>query len=143
MTFWDSSALFAVVAAEVGSDRLVAVLDDDPEAVLWWGTPVELVSAASHLWHERQVDADGYEHMLSTIEDFVSEAEQIDPTDQVRRTSIRMLRVHSLRAADALQLAAALVWTDHNPTGARFVCLDKRLWEVASREGFTMLPRDS
>lgn len=140
MTFWDSSALFAVLAGEVGSDILVAVLNDDPQAVLWWGTPVELVSAASHLLHERRTDAGAFADLVSTIEEFVSEAEQVDPTEQVRLMSIRMLRVHSLRAADAFQLAAALIWTDHNPSGARFVCLDKRLREAAGREGFTVLP---
>ena len=33
---------------------------------------------------------------------------EIDPTDRVRQQAMRLLRVHSLRAADSLQLAAAI-----------------------------------
>ncbi len=32
---------------------------------------------------------------------------EIDPSDEIRETAARFLRVHPLRAADALQLAAA------------------------------------
>jgi hypothetical protein len=45
-----------------------------------------------------------------------------------------------LRAADALQLAAALVWCQGDPLQHGFVCLDQRLREAARREGFTALP---
>jgi len=48
--------------------------------------------------------------------------------------------VHSLRAADALQLAAALIWTEETTAGAEFVCLDQNLREAALKEGFTVLP---
>lgn len=143
MTFWDTSALFTVLAGQVGADILEHLLEDDPQAILWWETRVELASAASRLWREGQTDASGFSDLLATIDQFVAEAGEVDPTEQVRRTSLRVLRVHSLRAADAMQLAAALVWTDHNPSGERFVCMDKRLREAAEREGFAALPRGS
>ena len=49
--------------------------------------------------------------------------------------------VHPLRAADALQLAAALLWTEGAAMGSQFVCLDQNLREAAVREGFTVLPK--
>ncbi len=49
----------------------------------------------------------------------------------------RLLAVHPLRAADALQLAAALVVCEERPVGQRFVCLDANLASAARREGFT------
>ena len=41
---------------------------------------------------------------------------------------------------DSLQLAAALVWADHRPTGLGFACLDRRLRRAAAQEGFEVLP---
>ena len=49
------------------------------------------------------------------------------------------LRTHPLRAADALQLAAALAAADHNPASLEIVCLDERLRDAARREGFSVL----
>jgi predicted nucleic acid-binding protein len=49
-------------------------------------------------------------------------------------------RRHPLRAADALQLAAALIWCEEQPHGETFVSLDDRLRGAASKEGFTLAP---
>ncbi|MBA2251932.1 MAG: hypothetical protein H0W13_04380, partial [Nitrospirales bacterium] len=49
--------------------------------------------------------------------------------------------LHPLRAADSLQLAAALVWANRQAVGHHFVCLDQRLREAAHREGFVLLPK--
>ena len=49
----------------------------------------------------------------------------------------RLLRAHALRAADGLQLAAALVASEHQPGAWQFICLDNRLATAAEREGFT------
>jgi len=44
-----------------------------------------------------------------------------------------------LRAAEAMQLAAALVATDSNPNGLELVTLDERLATAAEKEGFAVL----
>ena len=62
------------------------------------------------------------------------------PSDEVRHRAGRLLATHPLRAADALQLAAALVWSEEQPLGEVFVSLDDRLREAARREGFALLP---
>jgi predicted nucleic acid-binding protein len=46
--------------------------------------------------------------------------------------------VHPLRAADALQLAAALVWMGGAPNGAELVTRDTRLAHAARKEGFAV-----
>jgi len=61
---------------------------------------------------------------------------EIPPTAAVREQAYRMLRVHPLRAADALQLAAALVAAQFEPRTLPFVSLDERLNQCAAREGF-------
>jgi predicted nucleic acid-binding protein len=57
----------------------------------------------------------------------------------VRVTARRLLRVHNLRAADSLQLAAALVASEGHPASLEIVSLDDRLIDAAQREGFTVL----
>ena len=64
----------------------------------------------------------------------------VSPTDDVRRRAARLAGVHPLRAADALQLAAALVWCEEQPHGETVVSLDSRLREAARSEGFEILP---
>jgi hypothetical protein len=51
-----------------------------------------------------------------------------------------LLAVHFLRAADAFQLAAALVWAEEKPQGLEIVCLDPNIREAALKEGFEVLP---
>ena len=67
-------------------------------------------------------------------------ADTVAPTDDLRRRAGRLLSVHPLRAADALQLAAALIWCEEQPHGEVFVTLDVRLGEAAAAEGFVIHP---
>jgi predicted nucleic acid-binding protein len=43
---------------------------------------------------------------------------------------------YDLRAADALQLAAALVWCEDLPQGRMFLTADKKLQQAAMLSGF-------
>jgi predicted nucleic acid-binding protein len=61
---------------------------------------------------------------------------QVDPTDEIRESARRLLRVHPLRAADALQLAAAFMVAERRPATLTVVTLDDRVREAAEREGF-------
>ena len=64
---------------------------------------------------------------------------EIEPLEQVRKRAIRLLRVHPLRAADALQLAAALTAADEDPERLDLVSSYDRLSAAARREGFRVL----
>ena len=63
---------------------------------------------------------------------------EIDPSDEIRETAARFLRVHPLRAADALQLAAAFVAAERRPASLEIVTLDDRLANAARKEGFAV-----
>jgi predicted nucleic acid-binding protein len=76
---------------------------------------------------------------LRRLERFLEESDTVPPTEEVRRRASRLLAVHALRAGDALQLGAALVFAAE-VQGVGFVCLDDRLREAASKEGFRILP---
>ena len=139
MKFWDTSALFVLLTTHKGSSSAAAVFNSDPEVAMWWGTPVELASAAARLRRMEEADDIGYVRILSKIGPFAQRTEEVQPTEEVRQTALRLVRVHDLRAADSLQLAAALVWARHVTTGIEFVCMDARLRAAAEKEGFSGL----
>ena len=139
MKFWDTSTLFVLLTTQKGSSSAADVFSSDPEVAMWWGTPVELASAAARLRRRGEVDDAGYVRILSKIWPLAQSAEEVQPSEEVRQTALRLIRVHDLRAADALQLAAALVWARHVPTGLEFVCMDTGLCAAAEKEGFSVL----
>jgi predicted nucleic acid-binding protein len=53
--------------------------------------------------------------------------------------AVRLLEARELRAADSLQLAAALVWCQQRPARRNFVCADERLAKAAEAEGFSII----
>jgi len=65
---------------------------------------------------------------------------EVQPSELLHRTAERLLAVHALRAADALQLAAALHWCQREPLNRHLVAFDSRLRDAAYKEGFTILP---
>jgi predicted nucleic acid-binding protein len=139
MRFWDSSALVPLIAAEPAREALLARLDDDPHVLAWWGATVEIASALARLEREAKLRAEEVAAGFVALRALADSWHEIVPTEAVRRTAERLLRVHPLRAADSLQLAAAIVASDHDPATLDFVCLDARLAAAAQREGFTVV----
>ena len=62
------------------------------------------------------------------------------PTDDTRLLAMLVSKRHPLKAADSLQIAAALRWCEGETDGTAFVCLDERLRIAALDEGFDVLP---
>jgi predicted nucleic acid-binding protein len=62
----------------------------------------------------------------------------ISPSAKLARDARALLEVYPLRAADALQLAAALEWCEGRPKGKVFLTFDQRLREAAGLAGFTL-----
>jgi uncharacterized protein len=137
--FWDASAVIPLLANEPTRPRMLEILEDDPQVLIWWGTPVEIASALARLEREKLLTANQVTDALTTAHRLTESWQEIVPSDVVRRTAERLLRVHPLRAADGLQLAAALTAADHDPANLDIVCLDSRLISAAEREGFTVL----
>jgi len=138
--FWDTSALIPLVMPEGRSAPLTEVAAGDRELTIWWGTPVECLSAMYRRHRERPLPASVLDTALAPLRAVVEDVDAVAPTDDVRRRAGRLVAAHPLRAADALQLAAALIWCEEQPAGERFVCLDERLRDAARREGFTLIP---
>ena len=104
--------------------------------LVWWGTPVECTAALARREREGALSVADTGAALERLRDVAAAWQEIVPSDAVRSTAQRLLRVHPLRAADSLQLAAAIIAAEHEPRTLEFVSLDARLNEAASREGF-------
>ena len=140
MRFWDSSALIPLVVRERRSSLVEALVADDPDMMVWWASPVECGSAVHRLRREGVFTPTEAAQVLAGLTAVLDAANAVEPGDEMCAKALRLLGVHPLRAADALQLAAALLWTRDHPGGRDFVCLDERLRTAAAVEGFQVLP---
>jgi predicted nucleic acid-binding protein len=138
--FWDSSALVPVLIGERRSEAMAQLFSGDDEPVIWWATPVECQSAVRRRHRESAWSAAELAAATDRLRLLVQHVDTVAPTDELRRRAGRLLASHPLRAADALQLAAALMWCEEQPHGEGFVTLDARLAEAAANEGFSIHP---
>lgn len=136
MRFWDASAVVPLLLRQGASAAARSLYRRDPDVVVWWGTAVEAESAISRLEREGRLAAGEGASARKRLGELEAGWTEVQPTVGARRTAGRLLRVHDLRAADALQLAAALALADGDPASLPFVCLDVRLSAAAGREGF-------
>ena len=139
MKYWDASAIVPLLARQALTTVMEQRLAEDAEMITWWGTSVECDSAVMRLVREGRLDR----HEQSMAERRLTELrqgwEEVMPSENVRRAAERLLRLHVLRAADALQLAAALIASGQETARLEIVSLDARLIEAARREGFAVI----
>ena len=101
---------------------------------------MECSLAISRLRRENKRTEAGEERTRATLDRLSADWIEVEPTDELRLLTMLVSRDHPLKAADALQLAAALRWYEGSADGAVFVCLDDRLRRAAEDEGFDVLP---
>ena len=106
---------------------------------MWWATPVECASALARLTREGRLDEVGSGIARRRLSEAAREWTEVPALARVRDQAMRLIRLHALRAADALQLAAAIVLSEHDPSTLPFVTLDQQLARVAELEGFELL----
>ncbi len=107
--------------------------------VVWWATPVECLTAVA--WREQQgtITPDTANAARGALALLSENWIEIEPTQSVRSYAGNVVLRHELRAADALQLGAAMTWANGQPTGESFFAADKRLSDAARREGFRLV----
>jgi len=137
--YWDTSAVLPLLLEQEATAAGEALLDDGSGTVAWWGTSVEVAAVAARLRREERLTLREEERVLEAAATLRAAWVEVLPSEEVRTRAKRLLRVHALKAADALQLAAALVWAG-TPSGAELVTLDERLALAARLEGFRVLP---
>ena len=141
MRFWDASALVPLLVRQNASLRMRAQYRSDPVVAAWWGSRVECESAISRLEREGLLESRSAAAARQRLDRFAAGWHEVQPVDPVRDGARRLLRVHDLRVADSLQLAAALAACEGRPASLEFVCLDDRLAAAAQCEGCPVLTR--
>lgn len=137
MRFWDASAVVPLCLDQPATARAIDLHAEDPELVVWWGTPIECASAIARLHRDGHLSAADEARARSLLTSLRASWFEVQPGDAVREQALRILRLHALRAADALQLAAAIEWSGSPPVG-QLVTFDERLAAAAQREGFAI-----
>jgi uncharacterized protein len=136
--FWDSSAIVMLLTPQGGTAAAEQWFQSDPDIVVWWASPVECASALGRLAREGRMNELQMEEALARLDSLMAGAVEVDPVASIRAAARRLVRVHPLRASDALQLAAASEIRGPSLGRIDFVCFDARLATAARREGFAV-----
>jgi predicted nucleic acid-binding protein len=139
MKFWDASAIVPLLMMEAATRTTLALAAKDPAMLVWWATQVECASAIARLERDGALDSSAVTHAFDRLRHLAGGWHEVDPSDAVREAAVRFLRVHPLRAADALQLAAAFVAAERRPSSLEVVTLDERMAVAARKEGFAVI----
>lgn len=118
---------------------MIRLRQEDAQLTTWWGTEVECLSAIARMERAGFLDVKTLTEALEQLEDLRRTWSEVAASSQVREAAKRLLRVHALRADDALQLAAATVAAEGSPASLELVSFDERLRAAAAREGFVVI----
>jgi predicted nucleic acid-binding protein len=157
MRFWDSSAIVPLLVLEKETEQCIRAFQFDPEVMVWTMSKVEVFSALCRRFREgvlREIDFDSakkrfregglreidFDSAKKRMNDFFDIAFEIVSLPKVKDRALRLLQVHQLRAADAMQLASVLVATQEDPSRVQIMSFDDRLTLAAKREGFIVNP---
>jgi predicted nucleic acid-binding protein len=139
LAFWDASALVPLCVRQSITPGAIA-LYKSYAAVVWWATPVEMASALARLVRMKQLGARDWTKSRRMAGSLAEEWFVIQPSDALRTKATQLVDHYDLRAADALQLAAALEWCQDVPDGRLFLTADHRLREASILSGFDGKP---
>ena len=126
-----------ILVPEKMTASLQRLYEGDPVMFAWWGTEIECTSALARRQRLGQLREDIVTEAFARLNALRAAWHEVEPGDDVRESAKRLLRVHDLRTADALQLAAAFFVAEARPSTVEFVSLDDRLLAAARREGFS------
>lgn len=138
MRFWDSSAVVPLLVEQDASARAADWVTADDGVVVWTLTPVEVISALRRLSREGALDESAAQRAEARLDELMGACHLVLDVEPVKAFATRLLRLHPLRAFDALQLGAALHWAEGHPQGRILHTLDQRLALAAQREGFVV-----
>jgi len=137
--YWDASAIIPLIVEQASSREAERWVAENPSIVVWTLTHVEAVSALRRLVREESLLESEAHRAEQVLEEVLARAHTVADVEGVKETACRLLRTHALRAADAMQLGAALEWADGSARGLVFHTLDRRLALAAEREGFAVV----
>lgn len=139
MRYWDASALVPLVVVEPDSELVSRWLSEDEAVVTWVWSRIEVTSAIERRTREGTISQSQRGAALARLSAFSTTWDEVTEVLEVRSRAEALLRRHPLRAADAGQLAAALLFREYLGDTLSFACLDQRLRSAAQMEGLEVL----
>jgi predicted nucleic acid-binding protein len=137
--FWDSSAIVPLCIHEAAS-RFARQQLRHNAPVVWWGSSVELHSAICRLHRSNQItDNKERQGAVARLQLFKNTWGEILPSDDLRDLAEQLLGRYVLRAADSIQLAAALTWCGRYPAKKPLLSGGRQLCEAAASAGFDVI----
>jgi predicted nucleic acid-binding protein len=136
IVYFDASALAKRYVEEEHSSEVQRWLDESTPAVCRL-SEVEIASALSRRCREGLISLADRDRALATLEADLQAVHVIELTQEVFQAARAALLRHPLRAADAIQLACALVSRDRLQSPIAFLTFDDRLASAPEREGLT------
>ncbi|MCA1590523.1 MAG: type II toxin-antitoxin system VapC family toxin [Acidobacteria bacterium] len=140
--FWDTSALVPLCVFQHASPAAQREHRKYSAKTLWWGTQVEVRSSFARLIRHGDIERDGFETALKKWLAISERAREVPPSLRVLEIASDLPDKYGVRALDAFQLAAALVWCKEKPRNRPFICADHRLGGAASDAGFNVVMLD-
>jgi len=137
--FWDASAIVLLCCLQPQTRTARQARRLFPQLVTWWATSVECNSALRRLGRVQELTARETQQAFQELDRLRLRWTEVAPLEEVRSLAERLLGSYPLRAADSLQLAAALTWCNRHPRGKTFVSGDEKLLEAAEKEGFNIV----
>lgn len=138
MRFWDTSALVPLLVHEPATSAVRGISGAEP-IVVAWTTVVECASAVARAEREALLGQADATVAFGRLDELARVWREVEPSNDLRDLARRLLRVHPLRAGDAIQLAAATLAAERRPSTLAFVTLDDRLEAAALKEGFPVV----
>jgi predicted nucleic acid-binding protein len=138
VAFWDSSAIVPLCSSQQATSHGRKLFRDVRRMIVWWGTPVEARSAFARLRRDGLLTHSGWATAIKLLDQLRGTWDEIQPSPRVRSLAEQLPDQYGVRAADALQLAAALVWCGERPQRRPFICFDERLAKAATEAGFAV-----
>lgn len=139
MNFWDTSAIVPLLVREADTPVREAQIKETDGIVVWWSTRVECVSALCRRKREGHLSQAAIQAAMTRLRALDQRWMVVSPSQAILSRTERLLKLHPLRAADSLQLAAALLATREDPENCTFHTADTRLAHAAEQEGFTVI----
>ena len=136
--FWDTSALVPLCVQQQPSSAVRQLLQQY-RVVVWWATSVEMRSAFERLLRMGQLTSQEHAGATLRLQQLRRSWRELQPSEPLRSQAETFSASYSLKAADALQLAAAWVWSSGMPERCAFLSGDAQLLEAARQVGFQIV----
>jgi hypothetical protein len=135
--FWDSSALIPLCVRQKQTDPAKTFYIGYGIAI-WWATPVEIMSGLTRLERMNEIGRDQFLAGKQRAQSLAKIWDSVSPSSTILAQAHSLLELYPLRAADALQLAAAMEYFEYSPKSNVFITADQRLAYPAARCGFSV-----